>query len=67
MKLQIERRKWFRFNNFMAHIETVKTPLTIDPFYWETKREKIIYMPSGEIRFVPRKFEETTNLHNKND
>ena len=63
-KVQIERRKWFRFS---THVETVKTPLTIDPFYWDTKREKVIYMPSGEIRFVPRKFEETANLHKKND
>ena len=63
-KVQIGMRKWFRFS---THVETVETPLTIDPFYWDTKREKIIYMPSGEIRFLPRKYGETATPHNEND
>jgi hypothetical protein len=63
-KVQIGMREWFGFG---THVGTVETPSTIDPFRWNTKREKIIHMPSGEIRFVPREFGETATLHHKNN
>jgi hypothetical protein len=48
-------RKWFKGT---MSVSTIDTALTIDPFYWKTKREKIIYMPSGEVWFAPLKIEE---------